>query len=242
MGAAGRYGEGDVQWMTAGRGVQHSEMFPLLQQNQDNTVELFQIWLNLPKDRKMSDPDFKMFWNKTIPVVDFKEQNTQVTLIAGKLGDASPLSPPRASWANDPNTETAIWLIRIASDGYFEVPASRQSLSRSLYFYEGDSIELAGQKIMAQTGLFVDSQRTLLIRAKGKPAEILLLQSKPIKEPVVQYGPFVMNSKAEISQTIQEYQSTHFGGWPWKRHDMVHGPEIARFAKYPDGRNERPPT
>ena len=67
LGAAGRYGDGDVQWMTAGKGVQHSEMFPLIHQDKDNTMELFQIWLNLPKKHKMVEPHFKMFWRESIP-------------------------------------------------------------------------------------------------------------------------------------------------------------------------------
>ena len=67
MGAAGRYGNGDVQWMTAGKGVQHSEMFPLIHADKENTMELFQIWLNLPKKHKMVEPHFKMFWRESIP-------------------------------------------------------------------------------------------------------------------------------------------------------------------------------
>ena len=67
MGAAGRYGNGDVQWMTAGSGVQHSEMFPLLRKDKDNPLELFQIWINLPRRNKMSNPHFSMLWSEKIP-------------------------------------------------------------------------------------------------------------------------------------------------------------------------------
>lgn len=238
MGAAGRYGVGDVQWMTAGKGVQHSEMFPLLEGDAENTVELFQIWMNLPKSRKMTDPDFKMLWNETIPVIELP--GARVTVIAGKFGEATPPSPPTASWAHSEGNETAIWLIQVKPGGELDLPASQPGLARSLYFFDGETLELAGETIRAKTGVFVESDRSIRLKAQGKPAEILLLQSKPIGEPVAQYGPFVMNTEAEIRQTIQEYRATRFGGWPWKRDDMVHGPEIERFAKYPDGRIEKP--
>ncbi len=240
MGAAGRYGGGDVQWMTAGRGVQHSEMFPLLRSDADNTMELFQIWLNLPKASKMVDPDFKMFWNEQIPVVDLPESKTRVTVIAGALQKAAPLAPPKASWANSSDSETLIWLIRIEPNGRFEIPASQQKAARSLYFYSGSSLKVANETVSSRTGLFVESQKPLVLEAQNEAAEILLLQSRPIGEPVVQYGPFVMNTREEIMQTIADFQRTEFGGWPWNRNDMVHGPKIERFAKYPDGRVDRP--
>jgi redox-sensitive bicupin YhaK (pirin superfamily) len=72
MGAAGRYGNGDVQWLTTGRGVQHSEMFPLLNRNADNPLLFFQIWLNLPAESKMAKPHFAMFWNEEIPFYETK--------------------------------------------------------------------------------------------------------------------------------------------------------------------------
>jgi hypothetical protein len=241
MGAAGRYGGGDVQWMTAGKGVQHSEMFPLLKADADNTVELFQIWLNLPKTNKMVEPDFKMFWHEQIPVVDLKDKKARITLIAGSLAGTTPPAPPKASWASAADSETAIWIIRLEAGGSLEIPAPRAELSRSLYSYGAMEIEVAGEKIPGKTGMFLDGRSAVALHnTSGEPAELLLLQSRPIGEPVMQYGPFVMNTRAEIEQTIRDYQRTEFGGWPWDRRDMVHGPKIERFAKYPDGRVERP--
>jgi hypothetical protein len=68
----------------------------------------------------------------------------------------------------------------------------------------------------------------------------LILEAKPIDEPVVQYGPFVMNSREDIMRTIQDYQQTQFGGWSWPRQDMFHGGKIEKFAKYPDGKIDKP--
>lgn len=81
VGNAGRYGKGDVQWMTAGAGVVHSEMFPLLEDEKDNPTRFFQIWLNLPAKSKMVDPSFAMFWAPTVPT--FETTHATVTIWAG---------------------------------------------------------------------------------------------------------------------------------------------------------------
>ena len=86
----------------------------------------------------------------------------------------------------------------------------------------------------------MDSRSQTELSAGGSAIEALILQARPIGEPVVQHGPFVMNSRAEILQAFEDYQSTQFGGWPWPQHEMVHGSAIERFAKYPSGRIEKP--
>src|SRR3954468_11891656 len=102
LGATARFGRGDVQWLTAGGGIVHCEMFPLLQQDQPNPLELFQIWLNLPSKDKLVEPHFAMLWDKTIPRASFLDEQgreTQVTVIAGRLGDAAAPPPPPPPWA-----------------------------------------------------------------------------------------------------------------------------------------------
>ena len=102
MGAAGRYGQGDTQWMTAGAGVQHAEMFPLLDPDGPNHLELFQIWLNLPARSKMVTPHFQMIWSHQTPrreVTDAQGRITRVSVVAGSYADAQPPAPPPDSWA-----------------------------------------------------------------------------------------------------------------------------------------------
>ncbi|HSN29354.1 MAG TPA: pirin family protein, partial [Kofleriaceae bacterium] len=102
LGAAARFGRGDVQWLTAGKGISHSEMFPLLDSKLPNPLELFQIWLNLPAADKLAPPHFSMLWRRQIPVVEMVDatgRTSQVSVIAGDLGGRAAAPPPPRSWA-----------------------------------------------------------------------------------------------------------------------------------------------
>lgn len=239
LGAAGRYGEGDVQWMTAGAGVQHSEMFPLLHKDKENTVELFQIWLNLPKKNKMVDPDFKMLWSQSIPKIK-PIANVEVSLICGEFQGQKFYQAPKNSWAADPENSVNILLVKMDNGAKFILPKTKTKTNRSIYIFEGQGMSVNGESVSSKKALFIDPNQDLEVIANSKDVEVLILEAKPIGEPVVQHGPFVMNSREEIYQTINDYQRTQFGGWKWPRLDMIHGHTIEKFAKYPDGRIEKP--
>ncbi len=242
-GASGRYGNGDVQWMTAGAGLQHAEMFPMLNTNDGNPVELFQIWLNLPKAKKFAEPFYTMLWAEDIPVVSEKDENgkkTEITLIAGKLNETEAPPPAPDSWAANPENEVGIWLIKMEANAKWTVPPASLETERILYFYEGSKITVAGIEIEPYHSLEMLADQPTIIENGGKDTHLLLLQGKPINEPVVQHGPFVMNTAAEIQQAFTDYRKTQFGGWPWDRYDNVHPRESGRFAKYADGKEEIP--
>lgn len=244
LGAAARYGHGDVQWLTAGRGVVHSEMFPLLREDQANPAELFQIWLNLPAASKMADPAFTMFWADRVPELvagDDAGRKTVVRVVAGALeGADAPLPPPQDSWAARADTDVAIWTIRMEPGARWTLPGSqRPGTRRALYLFDGSS-QVAGQAFASGTGLELAPAAEVELVAGDAGAEFLLLQGRPIGEPVAQHGPFVMNTKAEIVQAFQDYQRTQFGGWPWDSPAPVHGADAQRFARHPDGRIETP--
>lgn len=243
LGAAGRYGNGDVQWLTTGKGVQHSEMFPLLNQDAENPLLLFQIWLNLPAASKMVEPHFTMFWHEDIPVFEAKDaagHEIKVQVIAGKLDAVKALNPPSDSWAADPQSAVAIWLIELAPGSQWQLPAAESGLSRRLYFFEGESLQCDEQNVTVGNGLTLRSEAEVSLQNAASPARLLLLQGKPINEPVAHYGPFVMNTRAELQQAFTDYRRDQFGGWPWPRQDQVHGPERGRFALYADGKEEIP--
>jgi len=240
-GQAGRYGEGDVQWMTAGSGLQHCEMFPLLNQDKGNTTELFQIWLNLPKERKMAPPYFKMLWSEDIPVYKHLDENgksVEVKIIAGKLHGIEALKPSPDSWAAFPENEVSIWTIKLEAGANWTLPVAGPFAHRTLYFHRGSSIALNGTEVKSGHSITVDPEAAITIESKDTENLILLLQGIPIDEPVVQYGPFVMNTQEEIRQAIYDYQQTEFGGWPWPDKDQTHGLDRGRFARHRDGSEE----
>lgn len=245
LGATARFGGGDVQWLTAGRGIQHSEMFPLVREKESNPLELFQIWLNLPSKSKFVAPYFSMFWRDTIPEArgtDAAGKRVQVRVIAGQVEGLQGPPPPPDSWAARSEASIAIWTVKLEAGAQWTLPAGPEGVNRTLYFFEGDSLSVEGQTVPARTGLVVRPEVALSLRAIGNDAEILMLQGRPIGETVAQYGPFVMNTQAEIHQAFQDYQRTRFGGWPWPSSAPAHAAQEGRFARHPDGRMERSPA
>ena len=236
MGASGRYGDGDVQWMTAGKGIQHAEMFPLIKKEKENPMELFQIWLNLPKKHKFVEPHFKMLWNDSIPT--YKKEGVILEIIAGELAGLKAPAPPPDSWAADPKNEVAVWNMLLDAKTQWTLPKASEGINRTIYFFKGDELKINDASLKAYHAADVRADVAITLSAGNEKASLLVLQGRPINEPVVQHGPFVMNTKEEIQQAFQDYQETSFGGWPWPVSDPVHPREQGRFAAHADGRRE----
>jgi redox-sensitive bicupin YhaK (pirin superfamily) len=242
LGAAARFGAGDLQWVTAGKGIVHSEMFPLLNRQGDNHLELFQIWLNLPAEDKMVEPHFTMLWRDQIPTVvarDAAGKSTTIVVEAGQLGDAKAPPPPPRSWASRADADLAIWTIKMEPGACWTLPAAAKGTNRTLYFFRGTKLRVGGADLSRGHGAVLRADAAAPLENGDVEAELLLLQGRPIGQPVAQYGPFVMNTRAEIQQAFVDYQRTQFGGWPWPVDDPVHPREDGRFARHADGRVER---
>ena len=237
MGASGRFGNGDVQWMTAGKGVQHAEMFPLLNKEKENPFELFQIWINLPNSSKFVEPHFKMLWREDLKIEKFVDSNgkkSEITIVTGDISEEGP-TPPPDSWASDLKKKVAIWNIKMDSYAEITIPVVDDQINRNIYFFKGEKILLEDQFIEVNKRIELNSRKITTIKNGSKPACLLLLQGKPIGEPVVKYGPFVMNTVEEVQQAMNDFQNTQYGGWPWSRKDQVHEEKKGRFAKYSNG-------
>ena len=243
LGAIARYGRGDVQWLTAGDGINHAEMFPLLSQTERNPIDFFQIWLNLPKKHKRVTPSFAMYWRDDIPkliLTDDAKRQTKLTLVAGTYGDTKAPKPPKYSWASEPTSDLAIWTFKMDAKATFTVPKTGGGINRSLYLMRGNGLSIAGRSIPNMRLITLDPEVNATLINGDQPSELLMLQARPIGEPIARHGPFVMNTRDEIVQAYQDYRRTGFGGWPWKDDAPVHGNEDRRFARHQDGQREEP--
>ena len=122
----------------------------------------------------------------------------------------------------------------------FLMPAVNEGTIRSLYVHRGTGMMIGGQAVKNLHRAVVEEHGPLPLVAGDAETEILLLQARPIGEPVAKRGPFVMNTQDEIRQAYADYQRTQFGGWPWKRPDPVHVRQKGRFARHIDGRDDVP--
>lgn len=241
-GAAGRYGDGDVQWMTAGSGLQHAEMFPLVHQDQENPLELFQIWLNLPHRDKFAAPHFKMLWSESIPVIapaTGDGAQSRIRLIAGSWQGIQALSPAPDSWAAAQSNHVRILLADMDPGASFQLDAVSPTLSRMVYFFSGETLMIGDQSINGAQFARLAGDVPVDLTNGSVAGRLLLLEGEPIREEVVQYGPFVMSNEQEIRDAFRDYRQTEFGGWPWDRPDPVHFGK-KRFARYQDGTIEEP--
>ena len=241
LGASGRFMGGDVQWMTAGKGIQHSEMFPLINQEKGNPLEIFQIWLNLPKASKMVEPHFKMLWNNDIPSINHKDaanRTTSIDIIAGKINAINALEPTPDSWAANAKNSVGIYTVKMEPNATWTLPANSSEGNRSIFFYKGEDITIEGRIIKSNQLIEIEAGENITFQNGNKEAYFLILEGKPIGEPVAQYGPFVMNTQQEIKEAMSDYGKTQFGGWPWADKEVVHTREKGRFALHSNGKED----
>ena len=201
-GAGGVIGKGDVQWMTAGGGIIHEEFHSAAYSKSGGPFEMVQLWVNLPKKDKMTPAHYQGITSDTIPVVPLAGDAGRVRVIAGELegfeGPAETYTPMN------------VWDVRLAAGQAVDLPQPEGW--SSLVLVQSGTVQVNGQS--AGAGQLVTLGRDgvgLRLQAEGGDAKLLLLAGEPIDEPVVGYGPFVMNSEAEIRQAIEDFNSGRFG-------------------------------
>lgn len=167
------------------------------------------------------------------------------TIWAGELEGMRGLAPPSNSYAADPASELAVWFIELKPGATLRLPpaAGGQAINRRMYYCEGESLTVDGETIRPRTEITLRADQSADIGHNGsneKAVEVLVLQGRPIGEPVAQHGPFVMNTMAEIQQAFADYRRTQFGGWPWPQDAMIFPRTKERFALM-NGQEQHPP-
>lgn len=199
LGNVGDLGPGSVQWMTAGRGVIHSEM-PL---QEEGRMRGFQLWLNLPAAEKMRPAAWRDVPADAIPVQDLGA-GSRAKVIAGRLAHAGGVTPgavnPDGAMATDPQ----YWDLHLAPGAQFQhaFPADYTVVAVA---YEG-AVHVGERELPRRSAGVLDHGDAIRLVAGPEGARVLVLAGKPLHEPVVQYGPFVMNTQAEIQQALADYR------------------------------------
>ena len=191
MGNRGDLKAGGVQWMKAASGVIHSEM----PQQTDGLMRGFQLWINLPARDKLSDPAYQEFSAAAIPEV--ARDGARVRVLAGEFGGARGV-------VDDPATDVLYLDVALVAGARFSLPLD-DSRNAFVYVFEG-SARLAGEALAQHTLAVLGSGDTVEIAAEEAGARFILVAGRPLGEPVVQYGPFVMNSREEIEQAFADYR------------------------------------
>jgi redox-sensitive bicupin YhaK (pirin superfamily) len=208
LGNRGDLKPGDVQWMTAARGIVHSEM----PQQTAGRMRGFQLWINLPAREKMKPAHYRDIPSSEIPVVQL-ESGVRVKVIAGSVDlGAGTVSGPVNSTTARLSTDPLYLDIHVPAHGDVTVPVT-DGHHAFVYLYEGGARvgprEQAGALPNRSGGVLTD-EGAVRIQAGDVEARLLLLAAKPLREPVVQYGPFVMNTRQEIEQAVEDFRSGRF--------------------------------
>jgi redox-sensitive bicupin YhaK (pirin superfamily) len=209
LGNRGDLGPGDVQWMTAARGIIHSEM----PQQSEGRMRGFQLWLNLPAKEKMKPAAYRDIPSREIPVVQLPGGG-EAKVIAGALevagaATAGPVNGPVNGAGAQLSTDPLYVDVRLPAGAVFSapIPAGHNAF---LYLYEGSAVigaEGAARPLPHRAAGVLSDGDSVRVRANAGGVQFLLLAAKPLREPVVQYGPFVMNTREEIEQAVADYRS-----------------------------------
>jgi len=201
-GKGGVIGPGDVQWMTAGAGILHEEFHSRAFAQKGGELKMMQLWVNLPAKDKMTAPGYQSITKEAIPVVALPDDSGSLRVIAGRYGD---VTGPAHTFS-----PLNVWDITLRQGSHLALDLP-EGWSTALVVAEGD-MTINGTAQAGEAQLVVLSQEGAKIHLEAtRDAKVLLMAGEPLNEPVVGYGPFVMNSKTEIAQAISDFNSGRFG-------------------------------
>ncbi|MNV53193.1 Quercetin 2,3-dioxygenase [compost metagenome] len=201
-GSGGKIGPGDVQWMTAASGILHEEFHSEGFAKSGGTLEMVQLWVNLPARDKMADPGYQTILDRDIPAIPLKDNAGSLRLIAGEFDGHK--GPARTF------TPVDVWDIRLNAGKLLTLDL-HEGRNTALVVLRG-TVQVNGLESVRQGQLALfDRKGDQVSLEASEDAVVLLLSGEPIDEPIVGHGPFVMNTEQEIHQAFADFQSGRFG-------------------------------
>ncbi|MCL1811382.1 MAG: pirin family protein [Methanomassiliicoccaceae archaeon] len=244
LGNQGRYGYGDVHWVSAGDLYLHDEMYPLAYDDRRNPNDITQIMINLPLKDKGSAPEVRMMWSENIPVVEEKDgdgRGYSVKVIAGNFSGREALPPNPVSWAADAKHRVRILLIKMSPSSKITLPAVSPTINRNLYFIEGGTVMLGEEEYESSKRFKLKGDEEVTVVNGDSEGTYWLLEGEPIGEKMSSFGPVILDSDKSVRDAMNFIRKEEFNKWPWDLIDKFHPKGTDRFIRFSDGREERPP-
>jgi quercetin 2,3-dioxygenase len=243
MGNQGRYGFGDVQWLSAGSRYEHCEMYPLAFDDRKNPTDITQIMIDLPLEHKNSPNEVRMLWSEQIPVLTMDDGNGHictVKVIAGRFGDTQASLPNRVSWAADPEHHVRILKLVMSPDAELTIPAVSTTVNRNLYFVSGGCVSIDGQTYEDDSRLKLVGNEDVNIKNGNETGEYWLLEGEPIGEKMIVFGPVSLPTDKDVRNAMDLIRKKELDDWQWGLVDRAQPKGTDRFIRYTDGHDEYP--
>ncbi len=231
FGGEGRYSNGDTHMLTSGKGIQHCEMYPLVNSESENPLDILQIWLNLPSESKEVEPEQRMLWSEDVQT---KEENgCFVKVILGEWENLKGMETSEHSWAHNPENKVRIVFFKLDPNAKLNIPSISETANRNIYVLSDSDISVNDVPVEYRSRAKLDSNVDITITSE-EGCEILLLEGEPIPGKIVSFGPFFMCSDEEVRRKKAEAINDV---WPWPVIDKFNPKGTQRFFKK-DGNSE----
>ncbi len=233
----GRYGNGDVQWTLASSRYEHCEMYPLLDQENDNPVHITQIMINLPLAGKNKPNHVNNTWSDEIP--EIRSEGCIVTLYCGEYEGHRLYSPNPGSWATEDNA-VRIMKVELEPGASFSLEAVPDDVSRNVYYISGEDASMDGTKVKPNLRFKMKKGCGLNIENGEESSEFWILEGRPIREKQAAFGPVILSDTDEVRKSMYEIRVKEFQEWPWEIMDRTNPIDMGRELHRADGTVERP--
>ena len=235
-GNQGRYGFGDMQWITAGGMYSHCEMYPLAHQDRENPQMVTQIMLNLPLSEKNTEPEVHTVWQEDL--TEFEEDGCTFTLLAGSFRGRTATVPSKRSWAADPAHHVLILRVLMEPGSTFTLEPT-EAAHRNVYITE-ERASVAGKEYHENTRLKLRADASAEITMGEKGSEIWVLEGDPIGEKQSRWGPVVLGSDKEVIDANNTIREKEAADWKWEYVNQKQPLGTERFYRSADGTESRP--